>query len=257
MEILRTVSDLRRWRAQQEERSIGFVPTMGALHAGHMQLIEAAVAQQAVALVSIFVNPTQFNDPMDCEHYPTPLEQDMAMCRSAGVAAVFLPDYADLYPDGYRYAVTERGCSELLEGAHRPGHFTGMLTVVLKLLKLARASVAYFGEKDWQQLALVRDMANAFFLDTEIKPMPTVREPDGLAMSSRNVRLSSGARALAPRFAAVLRAAPDCAAAAEQLTAAGFAVDYVEEWDGRRLGAVVLEGVRLIDNIALEEVVAS
>jgi pantoate--beta-alanine ligase len=147
--------------------------------------------------------------------------------------------------------MTEYVLSTRWEGAHRPGHFEGVLTVVLKLLNLVQPHRAYFGEKDWQQLQLVRDMAQALFLPVEIVPCTTVREPDGLALSSRNRRLSTAARTQAPAFPSILREAPDSATAAERLRAAGFGVDYVDDYSGVRLGAVRLEGVRLIDNVPL------
>jgi pantoate--beta-alanine ligase len=226
---------------------------MGALHRGHFSLIEHSIAEQQQTLVSIFVNPTQFNDPNDCAKYPNTLEADLGDCERAGVSAVFLPDFVQMYPDDYRYKVTEREQSLVLEGQHRPGHFDGVLTIVLKLLLLARAQAAYFGEKDWQQLRLVEGLVEAFFLETRIRRVATMRETDGLAMSSRNVRLGGEARGLAPLFHRALREAVDCEAARRTLETAGFTVEYIEEWEGRRLGAVLLDGVRLIDNVAVGE----
>ena len=226
---------------------------MGALHAGHVTLIEQATGENDHTLVSIFVNPTQFNDAKDCTAYPNPLQADLELCQQRGVTAVFMPQYGMLYPDDYTYRVSEVEKSTVLEGAMRPGHFDGVLTVVLKLLIIAKANSAYFGEKDWQQLQLVRGLADAFFIETEIVGIPTVREEDGLAMSSRNVRLSESARTLAPEFYRVLCTAMDCAMARVELESLGFDVEYVDERDGRRLGAVQLEGVRLIDNVPLEK----
>ncbi|MEY3001332.1 MAG: pantothenate synthetase, partial [Verrucomicrobiota bacterium] len=234
MRVFRTIDSLREWR-RSVDGSVGFVPTMGALHPGHRCLMEAAVASNAWALVSIYVNPTQFNDSVDCSTYPTPLQADLAMCEAAGVSAVFLPDFEGLYPDQYRFRVQETRDSAILEGRSRPGHFEGMLTVVLKLLILARADRAYFGEKDWQQLHLVRGLCEAFLLETQIVPIETVREADGLAMSSRNTRLSPAARAKASVLNKVIRGAGSPAEAAEQLVAEGFTVDYVEDWSQRRL----------------------
>jgi pantoate--beta-alanine ligase len=222
---------------------------MGALHAGHLKLIQESIRQNDRTIVSIFVNPAQFNDPRDFASYPSPLEEDLAVCEAAGVDAVFLPKRELLYPDNYTYRVTEVEQSDLLEGASRPGHFEGVLTVVLKLLLLVSPTRAYFGEKDWQQLQLVRGMAQAFLVETEIIGFPTVREEDGLAMSSRNVRLSEAARIRAPEFYRVLTTAMDCAMARHELESLGFDVEYIDERDGRRLGAVQLEGVRLIDNV--------
>jgi pantoate--beta-alanine ligase len=244
------------WRVQrsaqtQARLTLGFVPTMGALHAGHLSLVQRSRAENDLTLVSIFVNPTQFDDRSDLDGYPRTLDTDLAALRAEGADFVILPREADLYADRYRYRVTENEFSTVMEGAQRRGHFDGVLTVVLKLLNLAAAERAYFGEKDWQQLALVRGMADAFFLPTEIVACATVREADGLALSSRNRRLMPDHRARAPRFHAVLSSAHTAEAAYRELQASGFVVDYVEDRDGRRLGAVRLGGVRLIDNVPL------
>ena len=164
---------------------------------------------------------------------------------------MIVPSATNLYPDNYAYRVTEDKFSRELEGAHRPGHFDGVLTVVLKLLNLVAPQRAYFGEKDWQQLRLVEGMARALLLPVEIVPCPTERDADGLALSSRNRRLSHEARMRAAQFPAILRSARTAAVAAETLQGAGFAVDYVEEREGVRLGAVRIENVRLIDNVRL------
>lgn len=252
MKICEHLADWRALRAGPDfaGHRVGFVPTMGALHVGHRALLERARAENDRVVLSIFVNPTQFNDPSDLAKYPRTLEADLALAGGL-VDAVLAPAPAEMYPAGYHYRVTEDERSRELEGAHRPGHFDGVLTVVLKLLQLVQPHRAYFGEKDWQQLQLVAGMVRELFLPVEIVPCPTVREPDGLALSSRNRRLSPAGRALAPTLARVLRTAENCAAAAAALHAAGFTVDYVEERDGVRLGAVHLEGVRLIDNVRL------
>jgi pantoate--beta-alanine ligase len=251
--LVQTVSEWRALRAAARAagRPIGFVPTMGALHAGHVSLFHAARRANDVVLASVFVNPTQFDEKHDFEKYPRTLDADLAAMKSAGVDVVFAPSVAEMYPNGTHYAVVENEFSRELCGAHRPGHFSGMLTVVLKLLQIADAERAYFGEKDFQQLLLVRGMCTAFFLPTEIIGCPTVRESDGLAMSSRNARLSTAERKLAPRFYATLTSAPSAVAARAQLETAGFTVDYVEDRDRRRLGAVRLGATRLIDNVPL------
>lgn len=253
MEKLGTIEAIRTWRRELGPESLGFVPTMGALHAGHIQLIRASQQENRHTLVSIFVNPTQFNDPKDCSSYPVQLQTDLLACQEAGVSAVFLPQYGMLYPDDYSYRVSETDQSRILEGAMRPGHFDGVLTVVMKLLLLAKADRAYFGEKDWQQLRLVDGMARAFFLETQIMAVPTIRDDDGLAMSSRNARLSERGRTLAPELYRILSTAVDCAMARSELEALGFLVEYVDERDGRRLGAVQLDGVRLIDNVPADQ----
>jgi pantoate--beta-alanine ligase len=253
MEVFERPAKWQASRLTQLRRglTLGFVPTMGALHEGHLSLVRRSRAENASTLVSIFVNPTQFDDPADLARYPRTIEDDLATLAAAGVDHVLLPRAADLYPDDYRYRVSENRLSTVLEGSHRPGHFGGVLTVVLKLLQLAAAERAYFGEKDWQQLLLIRGMAEAFFLRTAIIGCPTIREPDGLAMSSRNRRLPSTDRVTAGRFFETLSAAPTATIAGRNLRALGFVVDYVEDCDGRRLGAVRLGEVRLIDNVSL------
>ena len=224
---------------------------MGALHEGHLSLVRRSKAENDRTLVSIFVNPVQFNDPTDLAAYPRTLEQDLAMLEREGVEYVFLPSESQLYQDGYRYRVTETELSKVLEGAYRPGHFDAVLTVVLKLLQIASAERAYFGEKDWQQLTLVRGMVDAFYLPTDIVACATVREADGLALSSRNRRLSPSDREKAPNLYRVLSTAATPDLAERNLRAAGFLVDYVQDRDGRRLAAVRLGKVRLIDNVPL------
>ena len=242
------------WREERRSHvpagvSLGFVPTMGALHEGHLSLMRRSRAENDRTLVSIFLNATQFDDREDFTRYPRPIEQDLATLGDEGVEYVLAPGERDLYPDGFRYRVTEIERSHVLEGAFRPGHFDGVLTVVLKLLQIAAADRAYFGEKDWQQLCLVRGLAEAFFLSTAIVACATVREPDGLASSSRNRRLSPPDRLKAPELYRALSTSPSADAAARALRVAGFAVDYVEDQEGRRLAAVRLGGVRLIDNV--------
>lgn len=247
--VIKTLDEWRVLRAEWGSASVGFVPTMGALHDGHASLLRRARNENERVVLSIYVNPTQFNDPKDLQTYPSTLERDVEIAAREGVDVVLVPSYAQIYPDGYRYRVTETALATTLEGAHRPGHFDGVLTVVMKLLNLVRATRAYFGEKDHQQLSLVKGMAEAFFVPTEIIACPTLRERDGLAMSSRNVKLSSDARALAPRFAAALIEAPSADEARDRLQRDGFEVDYVEDVQGRRYGAVRIGGVRLIDNV--------
>jgi pantoate--beta-alanine ligase len=252
---MQVVTQLAAWasaRAAPEfaGRTVGFVPTMGALHAGHRALLERARAENDCVVLSIFVNPTQFDDPGDLSSYPRTLPADLELA-DGWADLVFAPVAAELYPDDFRYRVSEYILSNRWEGAHRPGHFEGMLTVVLKLLNLVRPHRAYFGEKDWQQLQLVRGMVQALFIPVEVVGCPTVREPDGLALSSRNRRLSAAARAQAAAFPRLMREAADAAIAASALRSAGFEVDYVGDADGVRLGAVRIEGVRLIDNVRL------
>lgn len=252
-----TFESIPEWQAFRRSevftgKSVGFVPTMGALHEGHRSLLARARKENDLVVASIFVNPTQFDDPKDLKNYPRTWEEDLAVLGSEGVDFTLLPSARTLYADSYRYRITERELSRELCGSYRPGHFEGVLTVVMKLLNLVQATRAYFGEKDYQQLILVRGMCDAFFLPTEIIACPTIRENSGLALSSRNKRLDEKTQSLASVLPRVLRESEDALGARQVLAERGFEVDYVEDrWD-RRLAAVRLEGVRLIDNVELE-----
>jgi pantoate--beta-alanine ligase len=226
---------------------------MGALHRGHSSLIERCRGENQVVVVSIFVNPSQFNDPGDLERYPRTLDQDLALLQSLGVDEVIIPGARELYPNGYRFRVEPHESDLVLEGSHRPGFLQGVMTVVLKLLNLVRADRAYFGEKDYQQLKIISEMTQEFFLPTQIIPCPTVREESGLAMSSRNALLSAEANDKAAHLFRALTTASSCAEARAVLEAQGFRVEYIEERWARRLAAVNLEGVRLIDNVPVAE----
>ena len=192
MEIVRTVSWMKQiGRAtRHEDRVLGFVPTMGALHKGHASLIQAAKAQCAPVVVSIFVNPKQFGPTEDFQKYPRTLESDRALLESLGVDYLFAPPAEGIYPQGFRTLVNVEGLSIRLEGRSRPGHFQGVATVVLKLFEIVQPRFAYFGRKDAQQCRVIQQMAADLNLDTEIVVSPIVREPDGLALSSRNAYLS-------------------------------------------------------------------
>ena len=209
-----------------------------------------SAADNDVSVATIFVNPTQFNDKRDLEAYPASFREDCELLERLGADYLFAPDYAGMYSDGYRYRVNELSFSKELCGAARPGHFEGVLTVVLKLLNIFRPTRAYFGEKDYQQFVLIRDMAEALFLGTEIVPCPLVRDSSGLALSSRNRRLSPQGLALAPLFHRALSSGRTLAEMRDTLESGGFSVDYLEEKSGRVFGAVFLENVRLIDNVA-------
>jgi len=235
-------------------RSIGFVPTMGALHRGHATLVERCRGGNEIAVVSIFVNPTQFNDPRDLDRYPRTLDRDLELLESLGTDEVIVPGAPELYPHGYGFRVEPASGVPVMEGAHRPGFLQGVTTVVLKLLNLVGADRAYFGEKDYQQLRVVTEMAREFFLPTEIVPCPTVREQSGLAMSSRNSLLSPEGRDRAACLFRALTTAANPAEARAVLEAQGFVVEYVEERWGRRLAAAFLDGVRLIDNVPMAEI---
>ena len=233
--------------------TVGFVPTMGALHEGHASLIEQAVIENDLVVVSVYVNPTQFNNSEDLKNYPLAADEDLVLLESLGVDLVFTPTYDVIYPDNFRYKVVENEFSNELCGGHRAGHFDGVLTVVLKLLNIIQPDKAYFGEKDYQQFLLVQQMAAALFLDVQIVPVPTVRESDGLAMSSRNRNLDCESRRKAPLMYELLNSDFADDQVASQLADAGFDVDYVVTKFNRRFAAASLgladKKVRLIDNV--------
>lgn len=246
------VSNIEVWQALRlmlNGKSIGFVPTMGNLHDGHLSLFKRARAENDVVIASIFVNPTQFNQAADFEKYPRTIETDKELLLDADVDYLLLFTKEMLYPDDYQIQIIETTLSESLEGEHRPGHFTGMLTIVLKLLNLVVPINAYFGEKDYQQLLLVNKMVKALFLPINIIACETVRAADQLALSSRNSRLNAEQRVKAALLPRLLQSSLTIAEIKQQLTAAGFKVDYAAEQWGRRLAAVWLDEVRLIDNV--------
>ncbi|WP_347266637.1 pantoate--beta-alanine ligase [Paracoccus sp. (in: a-proteobacteria)] len=264
---------VRDWRRRGE--SIGVVPTMGALHEGHLSLVRAAKRDCDRVIVTLFVNPRQFNNAEDFARYPRTELADAKLLAPLAVDALFVPDAAEVYPPGHATTISVSGVTAPLEGAHRPGHFDGVATVVTLLFNMTGADRAYFGEKDWQQLQLVRQLARDLLLPVEIVACPCIRAADGLALSSRNQRLGPEARARAaalPRalFRAAERIAADAppiaalSEAREAIAAAGFdPVEYLELRDAetlteaqpgreaRLLVAAWLEGVRLIDNVAV------
>jgi pantoate--beta-alanine ligase len=252
---------------------VGLVPTMGALHAGHEALIRAAAAGNASVVVSVFVNPMQFDQAGDLARYPRPFEQDLDRCRALGVDLVWTPDVDTVYLNGPAQVwVTAGGIAEQLEGPHRPGHFDGVLTVVTKLFSSTRPDRAYFGEKDYQQLTLIRRLVADLDLAVEVVGVPTVREADGLALSSRNEFLSAAERSEALALPRALQAGRAAAGDADAVLDAaravlaevdGIAVEYLELRDpdlhvapasgpARLLAAVRVGTVRLIDNVAVQ-----
>jgi len=279
MDVLRSPAELSDWTesVRRAGRRVGLVPTMGFLHRGHTSLMEASRARADVTAVSIFVNPTQFGPNEDLARYPRDLEGDLRTCREMRVDAVFTPDAGAMYPDGHRTFVEVTGLQDGLCGARRPGHFRGVATVVTQLFALARPHVAVFGEKDWQQLQILRRLAVDLHLGVEVVGMPIVREADGLAMSSRNAYLSGPERARALALSRGLWAARARWAAGEreagaleeavraELRAAEVREDYVElvtpdtleplpraeRADARILVAAFVGNTRLIDNSAV------
>ncbi|SEB54236.1 pantoate--beta-alanine ligase [Rhodobacter sp. 24-YEA-8] len=275
-EIIHTVAELRQrvraWRSAGD--MTGVVPTMGALHEGHLSLARRARLECERVITTIFVNPRQFNNPDDLSRYPRTLDSDAALLKSVPVDVVFAPDVDEVYPDGFITTVSVGGVSEPLEGRMRPGHFDGVATVVTKLLGMTEAQRGYFGQKDWQQLQVVTRLVADLNLPVQIVGCETVREADGLAMSSRNRQLTGAGRNIAPvLYAAISRAADEIRdgqsdrmairEAAETMRNAGFErVEYIELRDAgtlmpsddpkrprRMLAAAWLDGVRLIDNI--------
>ncbi len=225
MKICRTIAEIRA--AVQEMRkngSVGLVTTMGALHAGHIALVNAATQAHAGVVATIFVNPSQFGNPSDLETYPRTEEQDLAMLRAAGVGAVFLPAVEEIYRASDETIVETTGLAHVFHGLVRPGHYRGVATVVTKLFNIVGADAAYFGEKDYQQLAVIRRMVYDLHVPIAIHGVPTVREADGVAMSSRNVRLTPEHRAAAPILIAALTAAEALLHAGETVETAAEAI---------------------------------
>jgi len=279
VKVIRSLAELREvvrgWR--QSGNRIGLVPTMGALHEGHLALVRMANAMSDRTVVSIFVNPTQFAPNEDFARYPRDEAGDLEKLSAIGCDLVWMPDVAEMYPAGFATSIVPKGPAEGLESDHRPSFFTGVATVCTKLFTQVTPDLAVFGEKDYQQLCVVRQVVRDLDLPIEIVAHPTVREPDGLAMSSRNTYMSPAERSRAPLiYQTLVRAARDIAegssiAAAtsrgrEELTAAGFKVDYFEVRDAQTLGVVEdaakrplrvlaaawLGETRLIDNVPLE-----
>jgi pantoate--beta-alanine ligase len=278
MHLFRTIAELRVWRSQQASRSVGFVPTMGYLHEGHLALVRRARAENETVVVSIFVNPLQFGPQEDYDRYPRDLDRDLYFLEREGVDAVFAPSVSEMYPSGFSTAVVVTGpIAERLEGEARPGHFRGVATVVTRLFGLVQPQRAYFGWKDAQQVLVVQRLVQDLALPVDIVPLPTVREADGLAMSSRNVYLSPGERVAAsaiPRalFAALerFRSGERAAAALRELvrrtlTTTPVRLEYVSVSDletfqeveyverpALLLVAAWIGTTRLIDNVLLD-----
>jgi pantoate--beta-alanine ligase len=250
MQIIRSLAEFRKIRQNLSSNSIGFVPTMGNLHAGHQSLLEYSVANNDLSILSIYVNPTQFNNKADLKNYPRTIEEDCALAKKLRVDYILIPQYEEIYSDNYAFRISENTeLSKILEGKCRSGHFTGMLTIVAKLLLITKPTKAYFGEKDYQQYLLVKEMSESFFLDTQIIALPTKRDNNGLALSSRNNLLSTAQLQQAPLFPRLLSSAKLSEKEISQLlTKEGFIVDYIKTYKNRRFGAVKLGKVRLIDN---------
>lgn len=277
MKIFTKTKELISHRNQQNDLSIGFVPTMGALHQGHLELVKKSLNENDFTYVSIFVNPLQFNDKKDLENYPRTVEKDIKLLEDSGADALFLPDNEEVYNTGILPDIINLDfLNSILEGPKRPGHFEGVVKVVSVLFKIVKPTRAYFGLKDFQQVKVIQELVKQKNYAVEIVPCPTVREPDGLAMSSRNMRLSEYARNKAPLIYQWLSMAKEMYRKGEPFDKIvtvikekiyadkDFVLDYFEIRDAENLKevtketkravaliAVYLEGVRLIDNMEL------
>jgi pantoate--beta-alanine ligase len=252
MRVSRTIAEIRG--ELENAGTIGLVPTMGALHAGHTALFRAARASCDTLVASVFLNPAQFSDPADITAYPRDHTADAAAAAAEGVDVLFAADADEIYPPGFATWVLPEGAALGLEGDHRPGHFRGVATVVLKLFNIVRPQLAWFGQKDAQQVAVVKQLVRDLNLDVEIRVVDTVRDPDGLALSSRNARLTHTERVQATALSRAL-ATGDPALAKAVLAEAGVTPDYVTvaDLDGPTLAIAARVGAtRLIDNIRLE-----
>jgi pantoate--beta-alanine ligase len=280
MRTIRTIAEMRAWlgNCRAEHRTVGLVPTMGAFHAGHHSLMRAAKDEMDEVVVSLFVNPAQFNDAKDLQSYPRSEANDAVEAGELGVDVLFAPPTSEIYPEGFATTVSVGGLSEVLEGAERgPGHFAGVCTVVCKLLNIIAPDAAYFGQKDAQQVAVVKRMVRDLDIASKIEVLPTVRESDGLALSSRNVRLSPEDRERALSLSRALFAARDAVAAGERDVERVRAIALAQLSDPEYLAivdpisfsplttiaapalvavAAHVGPVRLIDNIVLEPVPA-
>ena len=253
MKLVRTIADVRDALEGARDGVVGLVPTMGALHRGHVALLEAARAECATVVMSLFVNPTQFGDQDDLDRYPRDEARDLATAEAAGVDVVFAPSTDEMYPLGFQTWVDVTQVGSMLEGVHRPGHFRGVATVCLKLFTIVGPDIVYFGQKDAQQVEVIRRLVADLALPIDVRPVATVRDSDGLALSSRNVLLTDAERERAVALPRAL-ATRNRARALELLD--GVDVDYVEiaPFDPPVIAAAVRVGsTRLIDNLPLQE----
>lgn len=266
-------------KARQNQQSIGFVPTMGALHDGHLALIQQAQQENAIVVCSIFVNPTQFNDPEDLAKYPRPVSQDITKLESIGCTCLFLPEADEIYPKNLANVELDlAGLDSRMEGAHRPGHFAGVVQVVHRLLDIVQPDSLYMGQKDFQQFTIIQYMIRTLQLPVRLVRVPIIREDDGLAMSSRNVRLTEDGRIKASQLSSILMDAQDAAKhlalreveqnALLAIEQAGLELDYLDIVNGDTLtpvdtfddasnvvacATIRVDGIRLLDNVFLKE----
>ncbi len=253
MQIYYSIEEWRAVRATlPEQLSLGLVPTMGHLHAGHLSLCTASQRENDLTIVSIYTNRTQFNNAEDYALYPRTLDADLALLEKNGINYCLVPNEQAMYADDFRYRISEVTANTNMEDLLRPGYFTGVLTVVMKLFQLVKPNRSYFGEKDYQQYQLIQNMVNAFFMDIDIIACPTIRETSGLAFSSRNSRLNEKERLLADQFAQIFhQRTHSCEQIAQDIMSLGISIDYIEDHQERRYAAVKIGDIRLIDNYAL------
>ena len=255
MKVVRTIADARDGLAPLRAGSVGLVPTMGSLHEGHLALLDAARAENDTVVMSLFVNPAQFGDASDLSRYPRDEERDLGLARGSGADLVFAPSTDEMYPSGFQTWVDVTEVGAILEGRFRPGHFRGVATVVLKLLNVVRPTRVYFGQKDAQQVEVIRRLIADLALEVELRAIPTVRDADGLALSSRNALLSPAERAAALALPRALARRDRAAALADLESSNDLEIDYLEiaDFDPPVLaGAVRVGSTRLIDNVPLK-----
>ncbi|MCX7986100.1 MAG: pantoate--beta-alanine ligase [Bacteroidales bacterium] len=248
MEVFYTINSLRYY-LDQVDKKVGFVPTMGALHEGHLSLVRYCKANNDVTVVSIFVNPTQFNDKEDLANYPRTLEKDLQMLQKEGVDVVFCPSVDEMYPEPDTRTFDLGGLDKMMEGAFRPGHFNGVVQIVTKLFEVVRPQTAYFGEKDFQQLTIIRYVVNQLQIPVQIVSCPIVREPDGLAMSSRNLLLGENERKAAPLISQVLFKAKNLKG--------NYSVEELKNWVINQINSnpyLKVEYFEIVDDVSLRPV---
>jgi pantoate--beta-alanine ligase len=252
MKIIRSLTDFLKWRKQITHKEIGLVHTMGNLHDGHISLIKKAKEKNDIIILTIFTNPTQFNNRQDYINYPRTIEQDTNIAKKHNIDIIFLPEEKTIYPDKYSYQInTTTEISKIMEGKSRPGHFSGMMTVVLKVLIICQATRSYYSEKDYQQLELIKKLAESFLIQTEIISCPIIRLPSGLPLSSRNNRLSKKQFAMAEYTARKCRESVETSKLKLLLESQNIKVDYIKDINNRRFTALYIGEVRLIDNFPL------
>ncbi len=254
---MKVITDIKEWQHIRNhlpnDLKIGFVPTMGCLHQGHTSLIKNSVEKNNITVLSVFINPTQFNDPADYERYPKTLDTDIEMARQLGVNYVITPDIDSLYPNGnHLFLETDHPFSKIMEGQYRPGHFSGVLTIVMKLLVLIRANNVYFGQKDYQQYFLIAELIQNYFIQTDINLCATIREASGLPFSSRNTKLSTDERKTIETFYEFFyRNHPhSLTQVIEKIAELKMTYDYLEVHNNRLFFALRVGPIRIIDNIA-------